>query len=117
MELDRSSVFSCSLIELPKIIYREGNISFVQNRNEVPFDVKRVFFLYDIPGGISRGAHAHIECHQLLVAVSGSFEVMLDDGKVKKTVMLNQPFRGLHIPPGMIDYALQGLSPPISTRA
>ena len=95
------TVFDCALLELPRINNRSGNITAIQNKEEIPFDIKRIFYLYDIPGGESRGAHAHKQCHQFLVAASGSFEVQLDDGKVKKTVMLNQPFRGLHIPPGI----------------
>ncbi len=95
------SVFDCAILELPRINNRSGNITAIQNKEEIPFDIKRIFYLYDIPGGESRGAHAHKECHQFLVAASGSFEVQLDDGKVKKTVMLNQPFRGIHIPPGI----------------
>ena len=99
--LKNNTVFECSLVELPKIKDRSGNITAVENNIHIPFDVNRVFYLYDIPGGEDRGAHAHINCHQFLVAASGSFEVLLDDGKVKKTIMLNQPFRGLHIPPGI----------------
>jgi len=95
------TVFDCSLLELPRIKNRAGNITAIENNKEIPFNVKRIFYLYDIPGGESRGAHAHKECHQFLVAASGSFEVQLDDGKIKKTVMLNQPYRGLHIPPGI----------------
>lgn len=95
------TVFDCAMLELPSINNRSGNITAIQNKEEIPFDIKRIFYLYDIPGGESRGAHAHKKCHQFLVAASGSFEVQLDDGKVKKTVMLNQPFRGLHIPPGI----------------
>ncbi len=101
MKLKNNTVFDCPIIELPKIKNRAGNITPVHNNNEISFEVKRIFYLYDIPGGIDRGAHAHKECHQFLIAASGSFEVQLDDGKVKKTVMLNQPFRGLHIPPGI----------------
>jgi hypothetical protein len=97
----KNKVFDCSLLELPKIKNRAGNITAIENTKEIPFDVKRVFYLYDIPGGEDRGAHAHKECHQFLIAASGSFEVQLDDGIVKKTVQLNQPFRGLHIPPGI----------------
>lgn len=95
------TVFDCAILELPRINDRSGNITAIENNKEIPFDIKRIFYLYDIPGGESRGAHAHKECHQFLVAASGSFEVQLDDGKVKKTVTLNQPFRGLHIPPGI----------------
>ena len=93
------SVFDCSFIEMPRIQNRAGNITFVENNDFVPFEINRVFYLYDIPGGLSRGAHAHIECHQFLIAASGSFEVLLDDGRIKKTVLLNQPYKGLHIPP------------------
>ncbi len=94
-------VSDCSLIELPKTENRSGNLTSIQNSIEIPFDVKRIFYLYDIPGGKDRGAHAHIECHQFLIAGSGSFDVLLDDGKSKKLVTLNQPYKGLHIPPGI----------------
>ena len=97
----KKTVFDCSLIELPCIKNRTGNITAIESNVEIPFNINRIFYLYDIPGGESRGAHAHKECHQFLIATSGSFEVQLDDGKVKKTVMLNQPYRGLHIPPGI----------------
>ena len=95
------SLSDCSLIELPKIENRYGNLTSIQNSIEIPFDIKRIFYLYDIPGGKNRGAHAHIECHQFLIAGSGSFDVLLDDGKSKKIVTLNQPYVGLHIPPGI----------------
>lgn len=95
------SVYDCSVFELPKIMNRAGNITPVHNDVEIPFSVKRVFYLYDIPGGESRGAHAHKECHQFLIAASGSFEVLLDDGKTKKIIQLNRPYVGLHIPPGI----------------
>lgn len=103
------TVYDCSLIELPKINNRAGNITPVEGLKNVPFDIKRVFYSYDIPGGESRGAHAHKQCHQFLVAASGAFEVFLDDGKNKRTVLLNRPFYGLHIPPG-IWAAEQGFS-------
>lgn len=95
------SVSDCSVIDLPKIENRSGNLTSIQNSIEIPFDIKRIFYLYDIPGGKDRGAHAHIECHQFLIAGSGSFDVLLDDGKSKKLVTLNQPYKGLHIPPGI----------------
>ncbi|MCX6167095.1 MAG: FdtA/QdtA family cupin domain-containing protein [Sphingobacteriales bacterium] len=95
------SVNNCDLIELPKIYNRAGNITPVHGGVEVPFEIKRLFFLYDIPGGESRGAHAHKKCHQFLVAASGSFEVVLDDGNAKRQVLLNRPNLGLHIPPGI----------------
>lgn len=93
------TVFDCSIILLPRIYNRAGNITPVHNSTEIPFDVKRVFYLYDVPGGESRGAHAHLVCHQFLIAASGSFEVLLDDGKTKRLVQLNRPYSGLHIPP------------------
>jgi len=103
------TVYDCSVIELPKMVFPTGNLTPVQGGVNVPFDIKRVFYLYDIPGGESRGAHAHKECHQFLIAASGAFEVVLDDGVNKRTVMLNRPFYGLHIPPG-IWAAEQGFS-------
>ena len=96
------SVYDCSLIHLPRIRFRAGNITPVQNSVEVPFDVRRVFYLYDVPGGESRGAHAHKACHQFLIAASGSFEVLLDDGSIQRQVQLNRPWMGLHIPPGIL---------------
>jgi oxalate decarboxylase/phosphoglucose isomerase-like protein (cupin superfamily) len=84
---------------LPQIKNRAGNITPVTNLRDLPFDVKRIFYLYDIPGGESRGAHAHKKCHQFVVASSGSFEVLLDDGKIRRIVQLNRPYCGLYIPP------------------
>ena len=78
-----------------------GSITAINNSIEIPFEVNRVFYLYDLPGGESRGAHAHKECHQFLIAATGSFEVELFDGKVRRTVALNRPNIGLHIPPGI----------------
>ena len=97
----KPTVEDCRIIDLGKIEFDRGNLTVVQSLETVPFDVKRVFYLYDIPGGEARGAHAHKECHQFLVAASGSFEVVLDDGENKRTVYLNRPFKGLHIPPGI----------------
>ena len=99
--MKRVSVYDCSVIELPKISVgeRKGSLTVAYNHENIPFDVKRVFYSYDIPGGESRGAHAHKECHQFLIAASGSFEVLLDDGVNKRTVLLNRPFYGLHVPP------------------
>jgi hypothetical protein len=96
-----TSTYDCSIFELPSIKNRSGNITPVHNNIEVPFAIKRIFYLYDIPGGESRGGHAHKECHQFLIAASGSFEVLLDDGKTKRMVQLNRPYIGLHIPPGI----------------
>ena len=103
------SVYDCSVIELPRIENAKGNITPVHSGINLPFEIARIFYLYDIPGGEARGAHAHRECHQFLVAASGSFEVVLDDGYNKRTVTLNRPYFGLHIPPG-IWAAEQGFS-------
>jgi hypothetical protein len=98
---NKKTVFDCNLLYLPKIENRSGNITPIHNNIEIPFAIKRIFYLYDIPGGESRGAHAHKECHQFLVAASGSFEILLDDSKSKRLVQLNRPYMGLHIPPGI----------------
>lgn len=100
--LQKSSIFDCSLLHLPRLNATSGSITVVENsKSIIPFEVKRLFYLYDIPAGKSRGAHAHKECHQVLIPLSGAFEVLLDDGSAKRTVFLNQPFMGLHIPPGI----------------
>ena len=99
--MKEASIYDCSIIELPRLKNRAGNITVVNNNDNIPFEVKRVFYIYDIPGGEDRGAHAHKDCHQFLVAVSGSFEVEMDDGINKRTVTLNRPYYGLHIPPGI----------------
>lgn len=98
---NKPNVFDCSVIDLGKINFSAGNLTVIENDSQFPFEVKRVFYLYDIAGGESRGAHAHKECHQFLIAASGSFEVSLDDGKFKRQVFLNRPDLGLHIPPGV----------------
>jgi dTDP-4-dehydrorhamnose 3,5-epimerase-like enzyme len=95
------TVFDCSLIYLNQLGDRNGHITAINNNKDIPFPVKRVFYLYDIPGGESRGAHAHKDCHQFLVAASGAYEVLLNDGKTQRQVMLNRPNMGLHIPPGI----------------
>jgi len=97
----RKTIFDCSIIELPRIKERCGNITPIHGSKDIPFDIARIFYLYDIPGGEDRGAHAHKACHQILIAASGSFEVELDDGKNKRTVFLNRPYFGIHIPPGV----------------
>lgn len=99
--MKKVSVYDCSIIELPRINNRTGNITPITNSQNIPFDVKRVFYIYDIPGGEDRGAHAHKECHQFLIAAGGSFEIEMDDGFNKRTVTLNRPYFGLHIPPGI----------------
>lgn len=98
---NKISVFDCSVIDLGQIGFDKGNLTVIEGNSNFPFEPKRVFYLYDIAGGESRGAHAHKECHQFLVSASGSFEVLLDDGKYKRQIFLNRPSIGLHIPPGV----------------
>ena len=109
MQKEGLSVFDCSLCELNRMHDVEGNLTYIYENVHVPFPINRVFYSYDIPGGEDRGAHAHKRCHQFLIAASGSFEVVLDDGVNKRTVVLNRPFWGLHVPPG-IWAAEQGFS-------
>jgi hypothetical protein len=101
MPMEGRSVFDCSLCELNKMHDKEGNLTYMYENIHVPFPINRVFYSYDVPGGEDRGAHAHKHCHQFLIAASGSFEVALDDGVNKRTVLLNRPFWGLHVPPGI----------------
>lgn len=97
----RKTIFDCSIKEISKVESRSGNISVIEAFKTLPFKPKRLFYIYDIPSGESRGAHAHIDCHQFLVAVSGSFEVLIDDGFNKMYYTLNRPFYGIHIHPGI----------------
>ncbi len=100
--MKKTTVYDCSIVELSQHHSdRKGNISVVENGKTVPFNVKRTYYLYDIPGGEERGAHAHKELHQLIIAASGSFDVTLNDGNVKRTFMLNRPYQGLYVVPGM----------------
>ncbi|MCD7973508.1 MAG: FdtA/QdtA family cupin domain-containing protein [Candidatus Azobacteroides sp.] len=96
-----STIYNCNVFELPKIHNQSGNITALNNLLDVPFEVKRVYYLYDIPGGETRGGHAHYDLHQFLIAASGSFDVILDDGKNKKIVHLDRPYFGLEIVPGI----------------
>jgi uncharacterized RmlC-like cupin family protein len=98
---NKNSVYECNILHLNQIGDRNGHITSINNNIDLPFATKRIFYLYDIPGGESRGAHAHKECHQFLVAASGAFEILLDDGRTKRQVLLNRPDIGLHIPPGI----------------
>ena len=89
------------IIELPKILDSRGNLSFVQYITHIPFEIKRTYWLYDVPGGESRGGHAYRETEEFVIALSGSFDVIVDDGKEKKTFHLNRSYYGLYIPKGM----------------
>jgi dTDP-4-dehydrorhamnose 3,5-epimerase-like enzyme len=97
----KSSIYNCSILQLPKIHNRAGNITALENNIHLPFDVKRVYYLYDVPAGEERGGHAHRELQQIVVAASGAFDVLLNDGTNKKIVHLDRPFIGLHIVPGI----------------
>ena len=96
-----NSVYHCNIVELPKIHNIAGNITAVENQINAPFDIKRVYYLYDVPGGEDRGGHAHKELQQFIIAVSGAFDVLIDDGINKKIIHLDRPYIGLHIVPGI----------------
>lgn len=91
----------CKLIDLPKISDPSGNLSFIEGGRHIPFDIQRVYYLYDVPGGSDRGSHAHKGLHQFIVAMSGSFDVVLDDGTEKKRFHLNRSYYGLYVCPMM----------------
>lgn len=95
------NINDCRFIELPKYLDSRGNLSFVQNFDQIPFEIKRTYWLYDVPGGIARGGHAEIDNEELVVALSGSFEIMVDDGEHQKTFTLNRSYYGLYIPKGL----------------
>jgi hypothetical protein len=90
---------ACKIFTLPKISDRRGNLTFIENSDQIPFDIERVYYLYDVPGGSKRGGHAHRALHQLIVAISGSFDVLLDDGTSKRRYHLNRSYYGLYICP------------------
>jgi hypothetical protein len=92
-------VSRCKIIDLPKITDARGNLTFAEGGRHVPFDLHRVYYLYDVPGGAERGGHAHRALHQLIISVSGSFDVLLDDGHEKRTFHLNRPYAGLYVCP------------------
>ena len=101
MNSKTNTIYECSMIYFPIIGDRRGNISPLENLKNIPFDVKRVFYVYDIPAGKDRGGHAHKELHEILIAVSGSFEIMVNDGQSRKSYTLNRPFMGFHLQPGI----------------
>lgn len=93
------SIESCGLVNLPKISDPRGNLTFVESNRHVPFEIRRVYYLYDVPGGAERGGHGHKALHQLIVAISGSFDIHLDDGVSKKTIHMNRSYEGLYVCP------------------
>ncbi|MEQ1778218.1 MAG: FdtA/QdtA family cupin domain-containing protein [Nitrosomonas sp.] len=93
------SIEHCKIIELPKIAEPRGNLTFIEGNNHIPFDIRRVYYLYDVPGGSERGGHAHKALSQLIIAMSGSFDVVLDDGGEKKRFHLNRSYQGLYVCP------------------
>jgi len=101
MTLKSNTVFDCSVIDMSKVHDKTGNITVLENGDNIPFDVKRIYYLYDVPSGEERGGHAHYKLEQYIIAASGSFDVILDDGKNKRRITLNRPNLALHIVPGL----------------
>ena len=101
MDSTKSIVDECRIIHLRKISDPRGNLTPIEGGQDLPFDIKRIYYLYDVPSGESRGAHAHKELQQLIIAANGSFTITLDDGKNKKAFMLNRPYQGLYVVPGI----------------
>lgn len=97
----KNSVYDCCIVHLPKIHNEAGNITALENNRSIPFEVKRVYYLYDVPGGAERGGHGHKNLQQFIIALSGSFDVLIDDGVNKKVVHLDRPYIGFHMVPGI----------------
>lgn len=95
---DRISIDDCKIIDLPKINDPRGNLSFIESENHIPFKVERTYWIYDVPGGQMRGGHAYTDLYEFIVALSGSFDVILDDGKEKRKFSLNRSYYGLYVP-------------------
>lgn len=96
-----TSVYECSIIHLPKVQNQAGNLTALENNKNIPFEVRRVYYLYDVPGGAERGGHGHKKLEQFIISLSGSFDVLINDGTNKKVVRLDRPYIGLHIIPGI----------------
>lgn len=97
----KNSVYECCVVHLPKIHNEAGSITALENQKNIPFDVKRVYYLYDVPGGAERGGHGHRKLQQFIIALSGSFDVLINDGNNKKVVHLDRPYIGLHVVAGI----------------
>lgn len=97
--MKHGSVEHCRMVDLPKISDPRGNLTFIEGHNHIPFDIQRVYYLYDVPGGAERGGHAHKGLHQLIIAMSGSFDVVLDDGHEQRRIHLNRSYNGLYVCP------------------
>jgi hypothetical protein len=93
------SIDACRRVDLPKIEEPRGNLTFIEGGQHIPFDIQRVYYIYDVPGGAERGGHAHKALHQLIVALSGSFDIVLDDGRNRKRIHLNRSYFGLYVCP------------------
>lgn len=99
MNRSESQLDKCRVLEFPKVYDERGSLSFIEGGVHIPFEIRRIYYLYDVPGGASRAGHAHKNLHQVLVAMSGSFDLHLDDGKQQKRFSLNRSYFGLYIPP------------------
>jgi dTDP-4-dehydrorhamnose 3,5-epimerase-like enzyme len=95
----RTTIADCRIIDLPRIHDQRGNLTFIEGGRHLPFEIARVFYLYDVPGGEARAGHAHVGLEQLIVAASGSFRVVIDDAEERKPVFLNRSYQGLYLPP------------------
>ena len=96
-----TTVFDCNILQLPRIYNPAGNITAINNKKEVPFNIERIYYLFDVPGGEGRGGHAHRQLQQLIMAASGSFDIIIDDGKVRRTFHLSRPYTALYMPAGL----------------
>ena len=96
-----TTVFDCNILQLPRNYNPAGNITAVNSNKEIPFEIERIYYLFDVPGGEGRGGHAHIELQQLIIAASGSFDIIVDDGNVRRTFHLSRPYTGLYMPAGL----------------
>jgi len=100
-DAQKTTVYDCTILQLPVVHNEAGNITALNNDMEIPFEIKRVYYLYDVPGGENRGGHGHKALHQLILAGSGSFDITVDDGRIRRTFQLNRPDYGLYLPPGL----------------